>query len=216
MSTVETPNLKDLSIAQLREYAKHLRLPLESTATKEDILKIIENKLNGRVVPMLASQNNVIPPGYAKIRVLEDPTPGSANIPVYVNFNGYEATLPRGVDIVVPMRVVRGLNDAAVNRKKQTIAPDSQGREAFRETVVRTPSFPFQVIEVNPGPEVRTAHEQNKLKLQRPREKYRDLFGRWPRGGDLTRAIEKGLIKLGDDDSLPKAESDMLEAALND
>ena len=216
MSTVETPNLKDLSIAQLREYAKHLRLPLERTATKEDILKIIENKLNGRTVPMLASQNNVIPPGYAKIRVLEDPTPGSANIPVYVNFNGYEATLPRGVDIVVPMRVVRGLNDAAVNRKKQTIAPDAQGREAFRETVVRTPSFPFQVIEVNPGPEVRTAHEQNKLKLQRPREKYRDLFGRWPRGGDLTRAIEKGLIKLGDDDSLPKAESEMLEAALND
>lgn len=216
MSTVETPNLKDLSIAQLREYAKHLRLPLERTATKEDILKIIENKLNGRVVPTLASQNNVVPPGYAKIRVLEDPTPGSANIPVYINNNGYEATLPRGVDIVVPMRVVRGLNDAAVNRKKQTIAPDAQGREAFRETVVRTPSYPFQVIEVNPGPEVRTAHEQNKLKLQRPREKYRDLFGRWPRGGDLTRAIEKGLIKLGDDDSLPKAESEMLEAALND
>lgn len=216
MSTVETPNLKDLSIAQLREYAKHLRLPLERTATKEDILKIIENKLNGRVVPTLASQNDVIPPGYAKIRVLEDPTPGSANIPVYINNNGYEATLPRGVDIVVPMRVVRGLNDAAVNRKKQTIAPDAQGREAFRETVVRTPSYPFQVIEVNPGPEVRTAHEQNKLKLQRPREKYRDLFGRWPRGGDLTRAIEKGLIKLGDDDSLPKAESEMLEAALND
>lgn len=216
MSTVETPNLKDLSIAQLREYAKHLRLPLERTATKEDILKIIENKLNGRIVPTLASQNNAVPPGYAKIRVLEDPTPGSANIPVYINNNGYEATLPRGVDIVVPMRVVRGLNDAAVNRKKQTIAPDAQGREAFRETVVRTPSYPFQVIEVNPGPEVRTAHEQNKLKLQRPREKYRDLFGRWPRGGDLTRAIEKGLIKLGDDDSLPKAESDMLEAALND
>lgn len=216
MSTVQTADLKELTIAQLREYAKHLRLPLERTATKEEILKIIEAKLNGRSVPMLASQNNVVPPGYAKIRVLEDPTPGAANIPVYVNFNGYEATLPRGVDIVVPMRVVRGLNDAAVNRKKQTIAPDANGREAFRETVVRAPSYPFQVIEVTPGPEVLTAHEQNKLKMQRPREKYRQMFGRWPRSGDLTRAIEKGLIKLDNEDSLPQAESDVLEAATND
>ena len=215
MSTVETPNLKELSIAQLREYAKHLRLPLERTATKEDILKVIEAKLNGRVVPALSTHMDKVPPGYAKIRVLEDPTPGAANIPVYVNFNGYEATLPRGIDIIVPMRVVRGLNDAVVNRKKQTIAPDSQGREAFRETVVRAPSYPYQVIEVNPGPEVRTAHEQNKLKIQRPREKYRQLFGRWPKHGDLTRAIEKGLIKLDADDSVPQNEVGMLEDALS-
>lgn len=216
MSTIQNPDLKDLTIAQLREYAKHLRVPLERTANKEDILKIIEAKLNGRTVPMLASHQDSVPPGYAKIRVLEDPTPGSANIPVYVNFNGYEATLPRGVDIVVPMRVVRGLNDAVVNRKKQTIAPDANGREAFRETVVRTPSFPYQVIEINPGPEVLTSHEQNKLKMQRPREKYRQMFGRWPKSGDLTRAIEKGLIKLDNDDALPRAESAMLEAATND
>jgi len=216
MSTVETPNLKELTIAQLREYAKHLRLPLERTATKEDILKSIEAKLNGRTVPTLSSHVDKVPPGYAKIRILEDPTPGAANIPIYININGYEATLPRGVDIVVPMRVVRGLNDAAVNRKKQTIAPDAQGREVFREVVVRTPSFPFQVIEMTPGPEVRTAHEQNKLKIQRPREKYRAMFGRWPKHGDLTRAIEKGLIKLDAEDSVPQAEQQMLDNALND
>lgn len=216
MSTVQNTDLKELTIAQLREYAKHLRVPLERTATKEEILKIIEAKINGRSVPMLASQNNVVPPGYAKIRVLEDPTPGAANIPVYVNFNGYEATLPRGVDIIVPMRVVRGLNDAVVNKKKQVIAPDANGREAFRETVVRTPSYPFQILEVNPGPEVLTPHEQNKLKMQRPREKYRQMFGRWPKAGDLTRAIEKGLIKLEADDSLPQDESAMLEAAMKD
>lgn len=216
MSTVQNTDLKELTIAQLREYAKHLRVPLERTATKEEILKIIEAKISGRSVPMLASQNNVVPPGYAKIRVLEDPTPGAANIPVYVNFNGYEATLPRGVDIIVPMRVVRGLNDAVVNKKKQVIAPDANGREAFRETVVRTPSYPFQILEVSPGPEVLTPHEQNKLKMQRPREKYRQMFGRWPKAGDLTRAIEKGLIKLEADDSLPQTESAMLEAAMKD
>lgn len=216
MSTVQNADLKELTIAQLREYAKHLRVPLERTATKEDILKIIEAKISGRSVPLLASQNNTVPPGYAKIRVLEDPTPGAANIPVYVNFNGYEATLPRGVDIIVPMRVVRGLNDAVVNKKKQTIAPDANGREAFRETVVRTPSYPFQILEVTPGPEVLTSHEQNKLKMQRPREKYRQMFGRWPKAGDLTRAIEKGLIKLDADDSLPQAESAMLEAAMQE
>lgn len=213
MSVVETPNLKELTIAQLREYAKHLRLPLERTATKEDILKQIEAKLNGRVVPQLASEGSKIPPGYAKIKIFEDPTPGSQNIPVYLNSNGYEATIPRGVDVIVPMRVVRTLNDAIVNRRKQTMGPDANGREMFRETTVPTPSYPFQVIDFTPGPEVRTAHEQNKLKLQRPREKYKAMFGRWPRPGDLTRAIEKGLIKMDADDALPKAEAEMLEAA---
>ena len=129
---ISTPNFSDMDIGKLRQYASHLRVPLAKTATKNDIIEAIERKLNGRVMPEIAGANDSPPPGYAKIRVLEDPTPGAANIPVYLNANGYVATLPRGVDIIVPQRVVRTLNDAVVRRRKQSIAVDPQtGRETF-------------------------------------------------------------------------------------
>lgn len=212
MANVETPQLQELSIAQLREYAKHLRVPLERTATKEEIIKVIDNKLNGRVMPQLATAGTKVPPGYARIKLQEDPTPGHQNLPIYINANGYEATIPRGVEVIVPMRVVRVLNDAVTKKKNQVVTEDNDtGRFSTRETVVEAQSFPFQLLESTPGPEVRTAHELNKLKIQRPREAYKRLFGRWPRAGDLTRAIEKGLIKLDSGDELDRAESDMLE-----
>lgn len=209
---ISTPNFNDMDIGKLRQYASHLRVPLAKTATKSDIIEAIERKLNGRIMPEIAGANDSPPPGYAKIRVLEDPTPGAANIPVYLNANGYVATLPRGVDIIVPQRVVRTLNDAVVRRRKQSIVIDPQtGRETFKETTVNTPSYPFQVIDMTPGPEVLTAHELNKKKMQGPRRRYRNLFGHYPKPGELKRAIEQGLISLNDSDVVPETSSAILE-----
>ena len=209
---ISTPNFSDMDIGKLRQYASHLRVPLAKTATKNDIIEAIERKLNGRIIPEIAGANDSPPPGYAKIRVLEDATPGAANIPVYLNANGYVATLPRGVDIIVPQRVVRTLNDAVVRRRKQSIVVDPQtGRETFKETTVITPSYPFQVIDMTPGPEVLTAHELNKKKMQGPRRRYRNLFGHYPKPGELKRAIEQGLISLNDSDVVPETSSAILE-----
>lgn len=203
MSEIQNIDLRSMEIGKLRQYASHLRVALAKTATKEDIVAAIERKLNGRIVPEIADSNTAPPPGYAKIRVLEDPTPGSSNIPIYINANGYVATIPRGVDVIVPMRVVRTLNDATVRKRKQSIVVDpATGRETFKETTVTTPSYPFQIVEMTPGPEVLTAHELNKKKTQGPRKRYREMFGHYPRPGDLRRAIEQGLIKLNDEDTL--------------
>lgn len=196
-----TPNFTDMPIGKLREYAVHLRVAVAKTSTKEEIIAAIERKLNGRVMPQLADSDDSPPPGYAKITILEDSTPDSSNIPVYINANGYVATLPRGVPIIVPRRVVRVLTDATVRRRKQSIVVDSAtGREMFKETTVVSPSYPFQVHEITHGPEVMTPHEINKQKAQGPRKRYQQLFGRYPRPGELHRAIEKGLISLQDTD----------------
>lgn len=211
MSNVETPNFNEMEIGKLRQYASHLRVPLAKTATKSEIIDAIERKLNGRVVPTLATSDNSPLPGYARIRVLEDPTPGAQNMPVYVNANGYVATLPRGVDIDVPMRVVRVLNDAIVRRRKQsTVLDQATGREIFKETTVNTPSYPFQIIEMTPGPEVLTAHELNKKKADGPRKRYRALFGHYPKRGDLQRAIEQGLVSLNPEETVEQVPASML------
>jgi hypothetical protein len=209
--SIETPQFSEMTIGQLRQYAAHLRLAVEKTATKAQIVEQIERKLDGRVVPEIATATSKLKPGFAKIRLLEDPTPDAANIPVYINHNGYQATLPRGVDIVVPLRVVRLLNDATVERRKQTLTANADGRETFRETSSRVPSFPYQILEMNPGPDQLTAFEETQQKIQGPRKRYRKLFGRWPRPRDLTRAIEQGLIKLDQEELIAPSESILSE-----
>lgn len=211
MSELNNINFKDMDIAKLREYAKHLRLPAVKTWTKEDYIKAIDSKLNGRAMPELANSFTSVPPGYAKITIHEDANPGAQNYPVYLNANGYVCTVPRGVEVIVPMRVVRTLNDAKVNKRKQQIVTDNSGREVFKETTVQALSYPFTVHEMTPGPEVLTAHEKGKARQAKLRTKYRDLFMHWPRGGDLARAIEKGLITMDDGDELNPHEQAQLD-----
>lgn len=212
MSELNTPNFQEMDIAKLREYSKHLRIAAVKTWSKEDYIKAIDSKLNGKHVPELANSYTTVPPGYAKITILEDATPGSQNIPVYLNANGYVCTIPRGVPVIVPMRVVRTLNDATVNKRKQALVSDQHGREVFKETVVKAPSYPFQTHEMTPGPEVLTAHEKGKVRQARLRKQYKALFMRYPGPGDLARAIEKGLINIQDGDQLPEAEQKELDA----
>lgn len=207
---IETPDFKSMDIGKLRQYASHLRVALPKTATKQDIIEAISKKLSARVVPEFATEETTLKPGYSRIRLLSDPMPGASNLPVFVNANGYICMIPRDVEVVVPERVVRVLRDAKVSRRKQTAVVDNHGREVFKETTVVVPSYPFEVIEKNPGPEVYTNLELSKMKTMGPKRRYRELFGHWPRPRELTRAIEQKLITLEDDESLSRSEEALL------
>ena len=207
---IEKPNFGEMPIGKLREYAAHMQLVLPKTATKEDIKQAIERKLAGRTSVILAGKEGKVPPGHAKIIINEDPTPGSKNWPVPFNVNGYMCTIPRGKEVIVPMRIVRTLQNATSKRRVQTEHQDEYGRGIFRETTVTVPSYPFQLLEAVPGPEPLTALEISKRKTMGPRTRYRDLFGRWPRNADLTRAIEKGLISVKEDEDLGTGLKDVI------
>jgi hypothetical protein len=197
------PDFSAMPIGKLREYASHFQIPLAKTATKDEIRQAIERKMGGKSSPLLAAIDGKVPPGHAKIIINEDATPGSKNFPIYMNVNGYEVTVPRGKEVTVPMRIVRTLNNAKVKRRSQMEVQDEYGRNVFKETTVTVPSYPFQVLEMTPGPEPLTPLEISKKKTMGPRRRYRALFGHWPRGHELNRAIEKGLISLNSDEDLP-------------
>lgn len=199
---IETPNFAEMDIGKLRQYAAHMRLAIPKTAKKEEIVKALEAKLAGKILPEFATAESKLKPGYARIKLLSDPMPGAMNYPVFLNCNGYLCTIPRDVEVIVPNRVVRTLNDAKVKRLRQTLVSDSNGREVFKESTVEVPSYPFQVLEQVPGPEPLTALELAKMKEMGPKRKYRKLFHRWPRPRELTRAIEQKLITLDDDETL--------------
>jgi len=211
MNDIVSVDFDAMKISELREYAAHMRIPLAKTATKEEIKEAIKRKLAGRAAPVLAKQGDKVPPGHAKIIINEDPNPGSMQVPIYLNANGYVCTIPRGKEVIVPMRVVRVLQDAKVNRLVQKEVQDQYGRMVFQNTTVTVPSYPFQILEVNPGPEPLTILEKQKLRSNGPRKRYAELFGRYPRPAELRRALEKGLIKLHDDETVEVPSPDMLE-----
>lgn len=212
MNDIARPDFDNMPIAQLREYASHMHIPLAKTAKKEEIKAAIVQKLNGRSATLIAQKGDKVPPGHAKIIINEDPTPGAKNFPVYFNINGYQCTVPRGKEIIVPMRVLRALQDAKVKRRVQVEVPDEYGRNVFRETTVTVPSYPFQTLELVPGPEPLTHLEKQKIKSNGPRKRYASMFGHWPRPAELRRAIEKGLIKLEDEETVTgMVAADMIE-----
>lgn len=203
---IQLPNFDEMNIGKLRQYASHMQVAVAKTATKKEIIDAISAKLKGRQAPILADSDDRVPPGHAKIIVLEDPMPGASNYPVFLNANGYLCTIPRGKPVIVPMRVVRTLQNATVNKRKQSLMTDEFGREKFVESTVVVPSYPFNVLEITPGPEPLTPLEQTKMKTIGPRRRYREMFGHWPRNGQLTRAIEQGLIKLDVNEDLSEGE----------
>lgn len=211
MNDIARPDFDTMPISTLREYASHMQIPLAKTAKKEEIKAAILHKLAGRSMALLATKDGATPPGHAKIIINEDPTPGSQQIPVYLNCNGYVCTIPRGKEVIVPMRVLRTLQDAKVKRQVQTRVPDEFGREVFRNTTVVVPSYPYQLLDKTEGPEPLTNHEKQKQRTTGPRARYAAMFGHWPRPVELRRAIEKGLIKLHDDEVADVGSSAMIE-----
>ena len=194
-------NFKDMTIGQLKEVAKHMRVAVSKDASAEDIIEALNKKQRNRVVAEVAQKETGLKPGYARIRIDETQN-SNRQMPVYVFDNGLDMTIPRGVEVDVPQRIVDHLRNSKVKRRRQVDGEDGRPKTTFLEVL----QYPFQVIDVNPGPQIKTKREQAADRLIGPRRKYRDMFGRWPRPRDMTRAIESGLLTLEKDEELPQSE----------
>ncbi len=201
-----TPDFRSMTLPKLKEYAALQRIPVDKNSTKDELVEAILRKLAGRVMPQLADKDTELKPGYDRIRIEEDPNPGAKQIPVYVNDNGYECTIPRGVEVIVPQRVTRNLRNATAKKLRQ-VEQDS-GPPITKE--VRVPSYPFQVIESKPGPEILTKRELQARKKFAPRLRYWQQFGKWPRPRELAYALQQGFLTLESNEELDKATHELL------
>lgn len=202
MSELLSANLEEMDIGKLRAYAKTMRIALAKTDTKPEIIKAIQSKLAGKSLAEIADHTTQLRPGTARIRLLEDPKPGSSNYPAFVSVNGYAVTIPRGVDVIVPLNIVEILQNAVVNQRRQTMVAGPNGREEFRETTVKVPSYPFQILDIRHGESPKSPLEKQKEKMMGPRRQFRDKFLYWPTRAELARAIEQGLIYLDSDEKV--------------
>lgn len=184
--------LDELTIAQLRQYAKLYNVVVEKTATKQDIINALQAKMKSKQVLKVADESKAPPPGRWRIVLQKDPTigakAGSRPVPVFVN--GYRCDIPRGIAVDVPEKVVRLLETC-----KHPQVVDDPERSGYSK-IELLPSYPFQVLDKTEGPDPAPGFEKIKEASYRPRERFWQLFDYWPSKAQLREAQEAGLVSL--------------------
>ena len=180
--------LEDMDIGQLRKFASILHLNFPRDAKKADLIKLINDKKRGGDVAIISSVGDRPAPGWARIELHRSGVPGASNRPVFVGVNGYNITIPLGVEVDVPIKVV----DALAVAKTTKLTTDDEGRNTTEHAL----SYPYSVKDINPGPDPRPINEMGRKTSYGPRVAFRDLFGRWPRKDELREAQKQGFIKL--------------------
>jgi hypothetical protein len=195
----EVDVLKDMTIAQARSYAKLYNVAIARDMTLEDIKAAIKAKQSKHKMVVHADTARGPAPGKWRIQIHKTMEHGSkaGSRPVPVMVNGYRCTIPRGVVVDVPEKVVRVLENST-----HYVPVETDGGASTFEAVL---SYPFQVLASTPGDDPSPGYEQGRMRKYKQRLAYRDEFGYWPKNqAQLREAIDNGLIK-----KLPKPEAEI-------
>lgn len=179
-----------VTIAQLRNVAKTLGILSQRDWGKGDYIAAIQAKQEQLNTEVVVDDTSAPKPGYARVLVHRDPTPGHKNTPIHIGVNGLIFQVPRGIEVDIPIMVVNALKDAItlVTRPK---GEDSRGREIYGEEPQL--SYPFQVVAITPGPFV----NRNDARAATYERKYAffQKIGRWPTEGELQEAMKNKIKK---------------------
>lgn len=200
--------LESLTIAQLRKFANHAGIPFARDTTKDELIAKIKDAQNRRNLAAPVNENVGPKPGYTRILIHKDPSTGvkAGSRPVTVRVNGYVVTIPRGIPQDVPHKVVEVLQHSTKPQVVEDPSLPASDPQKFRMESVH--SYPFQILASTPGPDPVSSWDKMREATYRPRERYRELFGRWPTRAALREAIKEGFIKLGSGETLGSVVAD--------
>lgn len=117
-------------------------------------------------------------PGFARLLIHKDPTPGHANSPVPLGLNGRTFLVPRGVEVDLPHQYVGILKDAVqvvIRQKSEPTAANPAG-EMVEEAML---TYPFQVIAITPGGKFNSAMDQ-RGQIAIRKQAFADALGKYP------------------------------------
>lgn len=181
-----------LEIGQLRKYAKFMGIQSERTWTKTEFIKAIQERQKSQTVGIVFDNGSAPKPGYSRVIIHRDPTPGHKNTPVHAGYNGALFAIPRGLEVDVPTPLVGSLANAkSIQVKSGDAISDGEGTGHTRDQ--EQLSYPFQVLAVTPGSAVN--QHDNRANSYKDRKAFVDAFGRWPTHAELAEAIKAKLIR---------------------
>lgn len=182
---------EDMTIQELRKFAALARIPVANTMTKQDIIKAIadKKKTTNKDIATLAEHNGAHPmPGYSRIELHPNTREGESNRPVFFGCNGYNITIPRGIPVDVPTKVLSVIRDTTSTKKVET----EEGSGKWKD--ITTMTYPFNHIETTPGPDPRPGYEVGKMATHGPRADFHEKFGYWPTKEGLREAQKHGFV----------------------
>lgn len=180
-SQIET--VESLDIASLRRFAKLMGVQAERGWSKEDFVNAIKSK-QASTNTMLVLDNSKAPkPGYARIIIHRDPSPGTKNLPVHTAINGRIFAIPRGLEIDVPEPIVEVLANArTIDTSQQAEASARNPGGEFKD--IERLSYPFQVLAITPGKFDNQADGRSVNYALR--KEFHTKHGTWPTHAELT------------------------------
>lgn len=179
--------LDKIDISDLRRIAKLFGIKAERSWSTEDyVLAIKQLQEQGSADTVVDA--NAPKPGYVRIELYKDLSPGHKNLSVPVGFNGNFIHIPRGIPVDIPKEFVSVLQDSRykVFEKKE----DDSGKEHYIE--VEKLSYPFQIIASTPG-QAPLAHDSRHAQAKEL-QKFVDKFGHWPTMGEFNEWKKKTIM----------------------
>lgn len=171
----------DLSMADLRKYAKFADITSQRDWTKEDYVDAIKTKLASSHVALVVDNGLGLKAGFCRVLIHRDPTPGHSNRSVHVGINGKLYSIPRGVEVEIPKVFLSSLSDAITTYTEQDSAPSSDNPGGtFKEN--KRLSYPFQIIAVDPR---EYEFEDPRARSYAERLEFFNQYGAWPTAGEL-------------------------------
>lgn len=183
--TSQMDSLGKLDIANLRSLAKMFTIPTERNWSKDDYVKAIKRHAdNSNMAQFVIDGGQAPAPGYARVLLHRDPTPGNKNSPVHLTFNGCILQVPRGIEVDIPKEFVGVLNDAITIVTEQVSNDNETGGVTSKFVDERRTSYPFQVIAITPGTWKNTNDQRGPDAAAR--QACCDALGHWPTQGEFN------------------------------
>lgn len=188
-------SITKLDIASLRGLAKMFSIPTERNWSKEDYIKAIKRHAdNSNMAQFVIDGGQAPAPGYARILLHRDPTPGNKNSPVHLALNGHIVQIPRGIEVDIPKDFVGILNDAITTVTQEVSSETETGGVTSKFVDEKRTSYPFQVIAITPG-QWRNDNDPRGPEAA-ARQACCDALGYWPTQGEFQEWSKQQVRKV--------------------
>jgi hypothetical protein len=200
-------DLDNLEIAELRRLAAAHKIDSQKTWTKEDYIRAIQNRHKRNVVAKIVyDENEPIAPGFCRIRL--PLTPSGSDIPLPIMVNNFKTMIPRNVLVDIPKEARDQLRTSKETVARETA--DQHGNTVVK--IMEVPAYPFDDFGSTPG-ESGAIKPTNDPREQRLREKYKEIYGNWPRRqSDEWKSFKNGFLEAANKKILSEAADEEIQA----
>lgn len=190
--------LDSMPIAQLRQFAKFMKIPSQRDWSKEDYVDAIKRRQEQTSSPNFVFDSESAPkPGYARLLIHRDPTPGHKNSPIHLGFNGTLISVPRGVEVDVPypfVEILKNARSTVIEDSSQDTSsmPGPNNKSSYRDS--ERASYPYQVSAITPGEYINPNDSRGRSYAERLA--FFNKFGSWPTEGELKEAKKLRMVDM--------------------